>query len=157
MPRNPGTASATGAAVTVASRVPRSFGRHAPRPFEGGPKEFLVSGVAMRLLVVLAATRASSPPPMRRLKPPPSWPFEPSACSTAWVSQPPVFWTVRPAGVAWPQSLAGAPKLATSVGGVSMERGRLIGAERRLLSSPARRLQVWCITRDRQPMEELTG
>ena len=48
-PWNLRTASATGAAVTVAGRVPRSFG-HAPGPFEGGPKVFLVSGVAMRLL-----------------------------------------------------------------------------------------------------------
>jgi len=69
---------------------------------------------------------------MLRLKPPPSWPFEPSACSTVWVSQPaPVFLTAKPAGMGRPQSLACTSK--RSVRGVSIERGRWPDARRRLL------------------------
>ena len=132
VPRNPRTASATGAAATVASKVPRSFG-DAPRPFVGGPKVCRASGGVIRRLVWRtgsmrqwcpgAATGASSPAAILWLELPPSRTVG-GPCSAAWVSQPPVFLAVESAGMGRPQPLAAAPKLVTSVGGVAMERGR---------------------------------
>jgi len=50
VPRNPHTASATGAPATVASRVPTSFG-YVRRPFERGPERSLASAGVVRGLV----------------------------------------------------------------------------------------------------------
>ena len=51
VPWNPRTASATGAAATVASRVPMSF-EDVRRPFEGSPTMFLELGCVVRSTVL---------------------------------------------------------------------------------------------------------
>jgi len=56
VPRNARTASVAGAAATIASRVPTSFG-YARRPFEGGPMSLASGGVVRGLVGRIGSMR----------------------------------------------------------------------------------------------------